>query len=65
MRLLELELDKAQAEADTYSNAPPSIARTVWDRFVEFRKRRTELEREVSQNRFLYSYPARDVEIFR
>lgn len=54
MRLLELELDKLQAEADSYTNAPPNIVRTVWDRFVEFRKRRTELEREVSDsNRFI------------
>lgn len=57
MRLLELELDKIQAEADGFSNAPPNIVRTVWDRFVDFRKRRAELEREVSQNQiFLFLY---------
>ena len=44
LRLLELEIDKLQTEADS----PPHIVRTVWDRFVEFRKRRTDLEREVS-----------------
>jgi hypothetical protein len=48
MRLLELEIDKIQAEADSFTNAPPNIVRTVWDRFVEFRKKRSELEREVS-----------------
>lgn len=48
LRLLELEIDKLQTEADSYTNAPPHIVRTVWDRFVEFRKRRTDLEREVS-----------------
>lgn len=49
MRLLELELDRIQAEADSFTNAPPNIVRTVWDRFVDFRKRRAELEREVSK----------------
>jgi hypothetical protein len=52
MRLLEIEIDKIQAEADSFANAPPNIVRTVWDRFVEFRKRRSELEREVSQKYF-------------
>jgi len=55
MRLLELELDKIQAEADSYTNAPPNIVRTVWERFVEFRKRRNELEREVSQKRLFFN----------
>jgi hypothetical protein len=55
MRLLELEIDKIQAEADSFSNAPPNIVRTVWERFVEFRRRRAELEREVSQDRFSFS----------
>lgn len=50
MRLLELELDRIQAEADSYTNAPPNIVRNVWDRFVEFRKRRSDLEREVSES---------------
>ncbi len=54
MRLLELELDRIQAESDSFTNAPPNIVRTVWDRFIDFRRRRTELEREVSQYRFLY-----------
>ncbi len=48
MRLFELELDKIQTEADSYTNAPQNIVRTVWDRFVDFRKRRSELERDVS-----------------
>jgi len=52
LRLLEIEIDKIQAEADSFANAPPNIVRTVWDRFVEFRKRRSELEREVSQKYF-------------
>lgn len=52
-RLLELELDKIQAEADAFNNAPPNVVRNVWERFVDFRKRRTELEREVSQNKIL------------
>jgi len=55
MRLLELELDKIQVEADSYTNAPPNIVRTVWERFVEFRKRRNELEREVSQKRLFFN----------
>jgi hypothetical protein len=55
MRLLELELDKIQAEADSYTNAPPNIVRTVWERFVEFRKRRNELEREVSKKRLSFN----------
>ena len=64
MRLVELEIDKAQAEADTYSNAPPNIARSVWDRFVDFRKKRSELEREVSRNHFSnHLFPLRDIEI--
>ena len=49
MRLLELEMDKIQAEADNFTNAPPNIVRTVWERFVEFRKKRSELERDVSR----------------
>lgn len=48
LRLLELEMDKVLAEADAFSNAPPNIVRAVWDRFVEFRKKRNELDREVS-----------------
>ena len=49
IRLLELELDRMQADADSFTNAPPNIIRTVWDRFVDFRKRRSDLDREVSQ----------------
>ncbi len=55
MRLLELEIDKVQSEADSFTNAPPNIVRPVWDRFVEFRRKRTELEREVSQDKFFLS----------
>lgn len=51
MRLLELEMDKIQVEADSFMNAPPNIIRTVWERFVEFRKKRSELERDVSRQR--------------
>ena len=54
MRLLELEIDKMQAEADSFTNAPPNIVRTVWERFVEFRKKRTELERDVSHHDLLF-----------
>lgn len=46
-RLIDLELDRIQSEADSFSNAPTNIVRTVWDRFVEFRRKRTELERQV------------------
>jgi hypothetical protein len=66
MRLLEAEIDKTQVEADAYANAPPNIVRTVWDRFVDFRKRRSELEREVSQKSIFYfpsHFSARDIEI--
>ncbi|CAF1594127.1 unnamed protein product [Rotaria magnacalcarata] len=47
MRLLELEFDKIQADADSFTNAPPSIVRNIWERFVDFRKRRGELERDL------------------
>ena len=53
MRLLELESDKTQAEADSFTNAPPNMTRAVWERFVEFRKKRNDLEREVSPNKAL------------
>ncbi|UJR35581.1 hypothetical protein I4U23_028334 [Adineta vaga] len=49
IRLIELELDRIQVEADALTNAPTNIIRTVWERFVEFRKRRTELERQLRQ----------------
>ncbi|CAF0804624.1 unnamed protein product [Rotaria sordida] len=49
MRLLELEFDKMQIEADSFTNAPPNIVRNVWERFIDFRKRRSELERELRQ----------------
>ena len=54
IRLLELESEKTQTEADSFTNAPPNIARAVWERFVEFRKKRNDLEREVSQNKVLF-----------
>ncbi|CAF3490775.1 unnamed protein product [Adineta steineri] len=49
MRLIELEIERIQAEADAFTNAPPNIVRTVWERFVDFRKKRTELDRELRQ----------------
>ncbi|CAF2528282.1 unnamed protein product [Rotaria sp. Silwood2] len=49
IRLLELEFDKMQSEADSFTNAPPNIVRNVWERFIDFRKRRAELERELRQ----------------
>lgn len=63
MRLLELEIDRIQAEADAYTNAPPNIVRNVWDRFVDFRKRRADLEREVSQRQSRHSSSS-DMRIF-
>jgi hypothetical protein len=49
-----LEFDKTQLEADSFTNAPPNIIRTVWERFIEFRKKRTELERQVSFDFYRY-----------
>lgn len=49
MRLMELEFDRMQAEADSFSNAPPNIVRSVWERFIDFKRRRAELDREVSR----------------
>ncbi|CAF0937184.1 unnamed protein product [Adineta ricciae] len=46
-RLIELELDRIQSEADSFTNAPTNIVRSVWDRFVDFRRKRTELERQL------------------
>lgn len=48
LRLADLELDRIQVEADSFTNAPPNIVRNVWERFVDFRKRRYDLERDVS-----------------
>lgn len=52
LRLLELELDRMQAEGDNFNQAPPNIVRTVWDRFVDFRRRRADLDRDVSRKIF-------------
>ena len=59
IRLLELELDRMQADADAFTNAPPNIIRTVWERFVDFRKRRSDLDREVSQQTVTLVWPIR------
>jgi hypothetical protein len=49
MRLLEMEIDRLQTEIDAFSNAPANLIRTVWDRFVDFRRKRINVEQEVSR----------------
>lgn len=55
VRLLELELDRMQAEGDQFNNAPQNVVRAVWDRFVDFRRRRADLDRDVSRRFFFVS----------
>jgi hypothetical protein len=52
MIIQEIENEKAMNELDNASNAPIGLDQSVWDRFVQFRRQKIDMENEI-RNRTL------------